>query len=132
MSEERLTKRQKEVFKQICKYIDENGYSPSIRELCKLCGLSSSATMFAHLQKLRDKGFIYFEDKKFRTIKTNLQNDLEQKYERLLQIAKKMHTWIFLHSGDEQAVYDELGLTDEENAMLGYSGQLILGDKENE
>ena len=132
MSEERLTKRQKEVFKQICKYIDENGYSPSIRELCKLCGLSSSATMFVHLQKLRDKGFIYFEDKKFRTIKTNLQNDLEQKYERLLQIAKKMHTWIFLHSGDEQAVYDKLGLTDEENAMLGYSGQFILGDEENE
>ena len=53
-------------------------------------------------------------------------------YERLLQIAKKMHTLIFLHSGDEQEVYDELGLTDEENTILGYSGQFILGDKENE
>ena len=51
-------------------------------------------------------------------------------YDRLLKIAQQMHTWIFLHSEDEQAVYDELGLTDEESAILGYSGQLILGDKE--
>lgn len=40
-------------------------------------------------------------------------------YERLLEIAKKMHCWIFLHTFDEQKVYDELGLTDEENAALG-------------
>ena len=42
---------------------------------------------------------------------------------RLKKIARKMHLWIFLHSGDEQAVYDELGLTNEENTILGYSGQ---------
>lgn len=53
-------------------------------------------------------------------------------YERLLQIARKMHLWIFLHSEDEQKVYDELGLTDKENKMLGYSGQFRLGIKENE
>lgn len=49
---------------------------------------------------------------------------------RLKKIAKKMHLYIFLHSGNEQEAYDELGLTDEENAMLGYIGQFILGDKE--
>ena len=53
-------------------------------------------------------------------------------YERLLQIARKMHLYIFLHSGDEQEVYDELGLTDEENTILGYSGQIILEGEENE
>lgn len=78
-----LTKKQKEVFEQICKYIDENGYSPTVRELCNLCGLSSSATMWVHLQKLKNKGFIYFDDKKFRTIRTNLHDDLEQKYNEL-------------------------------------------------
>lgn len=53
-------------------------------------------------------------------------------YERLLKIATKMHLWIFLHSGDEQAVYDELGLTDEENMELGYSGQFVLRGKKEE
>ena len=52
--------------------------------------------------------------------------NLQEENERLLHIAKKMHTYIFLNSSDEQKVYDELGLTDKENKMLGYSGQIIL------
>lgn len=60
-------------------------------------------------------------------------NELSSKYDRLLNAAKKMHLWIFLHTGDEKAVYDELELTDEENALLGYGGQLkikISGDED--
>lgn len=45
--------------------------------------------------------------------------------EELLKAAKAMHTWIFLNSGDEQAAYDECGLTDEMNAALGYCGQFV-------
>ena len=45
-------------------------------------------------------------------------------YERLLEIAKKMHTWIFLNSYDEQEVYEELGLTEEEDCILGYAGKV--------
>jgi hypothetical protein len=46
--------------------------------------------------------------------------------ERLLQIARKMHLYIFLHCQNEQEVYDELGLTEEENRILGYSGEINL------
>lgn len=46
--------------------------------------------------------------------------------EELLHAAKKMHTWIFLHSYDEQDAYDECGLSDEMNAALGYGGQFEL------
>lgn len=46
--------------------------------------------------------------------------------EELLHAAKKMHTWIFLHSYDEQDAYDECGLSDEMNAALGYGGQFAL------
>ena len=56
-------------------------------------------------------------------------------YERLLELARKMHTWIFLHAADEQKVYDELGITEDENIIFGYSGQLKIKipqeDKEN-
>ena len=45
--------------------------------------------------------------------------------EELLKAAKAMHTWIFLHTGDEQAAYDECGLSDEMNAALGYGGQFV-------
>ena len=40
-------------------------------------------------------------------------------YNRLLEIAREMHCWIFLHKFDEYEVYKELGLTPEENAILG-------------
>lgn len=45
--------------------------------------------------------------------------------EELLKAAKAMHLWIFLNTGDEQAAYDECGLTDEMNAALGYGGQYV-------
>ena len=56
----------------------------------------------------------------------NAVTDAADAIEELLRIGAKMHTWIFLHTTDEQAAYDEIGLTDEQNAMFGYSGQMIL------
>ena len=44
-------------------------------------------------------------------------------YRELLKAARKMHCWIFLNTADELEAYDECGLTDEMNAMLGYGGQ---------
>lgn len=44
-------------------------------------------------------------------------------YRELLKVAKKMHFWIFLNTADELEAYDECGLTDEMNALLGYGGQ---------
>ena len=63
--------------------------------------------------------------------KDKIINEQALEIARLKKIAHKMHLYIFLHSDNEQEVYDELGLTDEENAMLGYSGQFILGDDNN-
>lgn len=48
----------------------------------------------------------------------------KEQYDHVLNLAKKMHTWIFLHTGDEQAAYDEVGLTDEDNVLLGYGGKV--------
>ncbi len=45
--------------------------------------------------------------------------------EELLKAASAMHTWIFLNTGDEQAAYDECGLSDKMNAALGYGGQFV-------
>ena len=47
-------------------------------------------------------------------------------YDELLKAAQAMHTWIFLHSGNEELAYKACGLSDEMNAFLGYSGSLTL------
>lgn len=51
-------------------------------------------------------------------------------YNLLLKAARAMHTWIFLNTGDELEAYDECGLSDEMNALLGYGGSFTAEIKE--
>lgn len=56
-----------------------------------------------------------------------------KEYDHLLHLAKAMHTWIFLNTFDEQAVYDKLGFTDEDNALLGSIGRpMVIGTVKQE
>ena len=77
----------------------------------------------------KDEEITRLEEEKETQAKT-IKSLLEEN-ERLKYIGHKMHLWIFLNTGDEQKVYDEIGLTDEENAMLGYGGQYRVGDKDD-
>ena len=47
-----LTKRQKEIFDFISRYVGKYGYPPTVREIGKAVGLHSSSTVHAHLAKL--------------------------------------------------------------------------------
>jgi repressor LexA len=53
-----LTRRQREVFDYIKKFINEKNYSPSLDELAKGLDLSSLATVHKHLSNLAEKGVI--------------------------------------------------------------------------
>lgn len=57
---------------------------------------------------------------------------LKQQNARLFKIAGAMHTWIYLHTVDEEKAYKECGLTDEEDQMLGYAGKIEFGTKDGE
>ncbi len=46
------------VFGFIEKFVTENGYAPSIREICNGCGISSTATCFLIINRLADRGLI--------------------------------------------------------------------------
>ena len=53
-----LTNRQQRIRVFIKKFIVSNGYPPTMREIGENIGVSSSATVHIHLQKLVDKGYI--------------------------------------------------------------------------
>ena len=77
---EKLTRKQEEVLTEIKKFIAKNGYSPSVRELCELLNLSSTATVFVHMKHLTNKGYIKQVDNKFRTLEVLVPNEfLEDK-----------------------------------------------------
>lgn len=46
------------VFEFIKSYISENGYSPSVREICANCGIKSTATAYQYMNKLSEQGLI--------------------------------------------------------------------------
>ena len=64
-----LTEKQEEVFKAIKDYIQEYGYSPTIRELCSITGRKSSGTIHASLKILKRKGYIDYVYNRNRTIR---------------------------------------------------------------
>ena len=66
---EELNKREKTILKFIEKQIMTDGYPPSVREIGKAIGLSSTATVHAYLEKLEKDGYIKKEDKKGRTLR---------------------------------------------------------------
>lgn len=53
-----LTKKQREVLNFIEQFVQENGYTPSYREIAKGLGLSSPSTVYEHVQALCEKGVI--------------------------------------------------------------------------
>ena len=68
-SSEELNKRDKAILKFIEKQVKEKGYPPSVREIGKAVGLSSTATVHGYIEKLTQKGYIKKEDQKGRTLK---------------------------------------------------------------
>ena len=64
-----LNKREKAILKFIEKQVREKGYPPSVREIGKAVGLSSTATVHGYIAKLTAKGYIKKEDQKGRTLK---------------------------------------------------------------
>ena len=83
---EKLTEKQNEVLTVIKKFMAEKGFAPTIRELCALCNLSSTATMFVHIKNLTKKGYISQTESKFRTIELNVPNEYDKKNENVIEV----------------------------------------------
>lgn len=83
---EELTKRQDEILKYLKEYIVSHGYPPTIREICKDLGVSSPATIHAHLSNLEKKGFIKKENTKNRAIELLVKNEYAMQNEDIIEV----------------------------------------------
>ena len=64
-----LNEREKSILAYIENQVKKEGYPPSVREICKAVGLSSTATVHTYLNRLKEKGYIEKENQKGRTLK---------------------------------------------------------------
>lgn len=58
LNENRGEEKRKEILKSIISYIQEHGYSPTIREIGKMVNLRSTSTVSGHLEKMLREGMI--------------------------------------------------------------------------
>ncbi len=64
VNEEKLIK----VMDYIRKFSEENGYTPSVREIGKECGIKSTATVHSYIERLQSKGYLNKTDNKKRAV----------------------------------------------------------------
>lgn len=64
-----MTPRRRDIMDAIEDLIEERGYSPTLREIGRAVGISSSSTLHVHLHALRSTGWIAFDDRSPRTIR---------------------------------------------------------------
>ncbi len=70
-----LTPRQRQVLDVIVEHQNERGYPPSVREIGQAIGLRSPATVKAHLDNLRDAGYIIRDPAKPRAIRVRYEGN---------------------------------------------------------
>lgn len=63
-----LKPKERRVLDYIGSKISEQGYAPSVREICQDLGIKSTSTAHMYIERLADKGYIERENGKSRTI----------------------------------------------------------------
>ena len=66
------------VYEYLQKAIKEQGYAPSVREICEAVGLKSPSTVHFHLKRLQERGLIEKGDCKGRAIVLKDQRDRDR------------------------------------------------------
>ncbi len=65
----RTSTKQEEIYEFLRRFTEENGYAPSVREICAAVGLRSTASVHYHLNELKKQGRVLMEENKNRTLK---------------------------------------------------------------
>ena len=65
----KITEKDYEIMDFIHECITENGFPPTVREICRAVGLNSTATVHARLQKLEREGYIVHDSSKNRSMR---------------------------------------------------------------
>ena len=73
-----LSHQENKILTFIKQYISDNGYPPTIREICQGVGLSSPSTVHHHLRNLEEKGVLLRNPTKPRALEILEEKDTEE------------------------------------------------------
>ena len=82
-SAERGEQTRELILEAITKYINERQYPPTVREICEIVGLKSTATVHRHIEILKERGL--------------LETDGDLHHMRALRVPKRMNEFDALY-----------------------------------
>lgn len=71
-----LTKKQSETLNCIREFMARNNYAPSYRDIMKGMGIKSPATAYAHVQQLKEKGYIRIRNGEMRSVELTEKSNM--------------------------------------------------------
>ena len=74
----KLSPKQQQIYDFIVSFTSEQGYPPSIREICAAVGLSSPSSVHAHIKKLSELGYVSKDDHKTRALSAARNTTVER------------------------------------------------------
>ncbi|PTQ57226.1 MAG: SOS-response repressor and protease LexA [Candidatus Carbobacillus altaicus] len=86
-----LSKRQLDILQAIYESMEEQGYPPSVREICALAHIPSTSTAHNELKKLNKSGFIHLEQEKTRALRLTEKGLQALREEGLLMSGRGHH-----------------------------------------
>lgn len=86
MKNDNLSHKQNEILIFIKKFMAENKFSPSVRDICKGVNLNSPATVHVHLTNLINKGIIKRNPKNNRLIELMVPNEFEKNVDSVINV----------------------------------------------
>lgn len=101
---ERSTKKQKELFEYVDRFIQENGYGPSYREIMNAMGYKSVSTVAIHIDGLITKGFLRKTDNSARSLEVVTANPTTATVSKSVSPAKEK--WLVEAITDRFKIYE--------------------------
>lgn len=71
-----LTKRQSVTLNYIREFLSKHNYAPSYRDIMRGTKINSPATAYAHVQSLKDKGYIRLQDGQMRSVELTEKSNI--------------------------------------------------------
>jgi DNA-binding transcriptional MocR family regulator len=79
--------REQSVYDYIAKMINENGYSPSVRDIKEALGFASTSTVQTYIDRLIERGLLYKSSGKSRTLRLGERSAVSTKIPLLGDVA---------------------------------------------
>ena len=112
-----LSEKQENILNFINRFISEEGYSPTIREIQKSCNISSTSVVSYNINALKNKGYL---DRKLRKSRSIVNNQLNKEQVILIPLLARIAAGVPLEIPESQIIFSPSNFQEEIEIPTGW------------